>query len=64
MSENVQDDVQGEVPAQEAGAAPISVRDDDKPLVAGVARDLINLGFEIVSTVCPTPCLRCFKGRT
>ena len=25
MSENVQEDVQGEVPAQEAGAAPISV---------------------------------------
>ena len=33
------------------GTAFISVRDDDKPLVAGVARDLINLGFEIVSTV-------------
>ena len=32
------------------GTAFISVRDDDKPLVAGVARDLINLGFEIVAT--------------
>ena len=32
------------------GTAFISVRDDDKPLVAGVARDLINLGFEVVAT--------------
>ncbi|EHY76506.1 carbamoyl-phosphate synthase large subunit [Pseudomonas kunmingensis] len=33
-----------------AGVAFISVRDDDKPLVAGVARDLIELGFEVVAT--------------
>ncbi|MCQ4296736.1 carbamoyl-phosphate synthase large subunit [Pseudomonas stutzeri] len=33
-----------------AGVAFISVRDDDKPLVAGVARDLIGLGFEVVAT--------------
>jgi len=33
-----------------AGVAFISVRDDDKPLVADVARDLINLGFEVVAT--------------
>ena len=26
------------------------MRDDDKPQVAGVARDLINLGFEVVAT--------------
>ena len=32
------------------GTAFISVRDDDKPLVAGVARDLIALGFEVVAT--------------
>jgi carbamoyl-phosphate synthase large subunit len=33
-----------------SGCAFISVRDDDKPLVADVARDLIGLGFEIVAT--------------
>ncbi|MCP3751703.1 carbamoyl-phosphate synthase large subunit [Pseudomonas sp. SBB6] len=33
------------------GTAFISVRDDDKPQVAGVARDLIALGFEVVATV-------------
>src|SRR3990167_311827 len=33
-----------------AGVAFISVRDDDKPLVADVARDLIELGFEVVAT--------------
>ncbi|MCQ4255660.1 carbamoyl-phosphate synthase large subunit [Stutzerimonas stutzeri] len=33
-----------------AGVAFISVRDDDKPLVAGVTRDLIELGFEVVAT--------------
>lgn len=33
-----------------AGVAFISVRDDDKPLVADVARDLIGLGFEVVAT--------------
>ncbi|EKT4483869.1 carbamoyl-phosphate synthase large subunit [Pseudomonas putida] len=32
------------------GTAFISVRDDDKPQVAGVARDLIALGFEVVAT--------------
>ncbi|MGH8352123.1 MAG: carbamoyl-phosphate synthase large subunit [Pseudomonas sp.] len=33
-----------------SGTAFISVRDDDKPLVANVARDLIGLGFEVVAT--------------
>jgi carbamoyl-phosphate synthase large subunit len=33
-----------------SGCAFISVRDDDKPLAAGVARDLIELGFEVVAT--------------
>ncbi|WAC45129.1 carbamoyl-phosphate synthase large subunit [Pseudomonas sp. SL4(2022)] len=33
-----------------SGCAFISVRDDDKPLVADVARDLIGLGFEVVAT--------------
>ena len=33
-----------------SGCAFISVRDDDKPLVADVARDLIELGFEVVAT--------------
>jgi carbamoyl-phosphate synthase large subunit len=33
-----------------SGCAFISVRDDDKPLVADVARDLIALGFEVVAT--------------
>ncbi len=32
------------------GTAFISVRDDDKPQVAAVARDLITLGFEVVAT--------------
>ena len=32
------------------GTAFISVREDDKPFVAGVARDLIALGFEVVAT--------------
>ncbi|MET1080445.1 MAG: carbamoyl-phosphate synthase large subunit [Pseudomonas sp.] len=33
-----------------SGCAFISVRDDDKPLVAELARDLISLGFEVVAT--------------
>ncbi|MCK5921792.1 MAG: carbamoyl-phosphate synthase large subunit, partial [Methylococcales bacterium] len=33
-----------------SGCAFISVRDDDKPHVAQVARDLIDLGFEVVGT--------------
>jgi carbamoyl-phosphate synthase large subunit len=33
-----------------SGCAFISVRDDDKPHVAQVARDLIELGFEVVGT--------------
>jgi len=33
-----------------SGCAFISVRDDDKPLAATVARDLIELGFEVVAT--------------
>ncbi|HYQ38115.1 MAG TPA: carbamoyl-phosphate synthase large subunit [Pseudomonas sp.] len=32
------------------GTAFISVREDDKPFVAQVARDLIGLGFEVVAT--------------
>ena len=34
-----------------SGCAFISVRDDDKPFVAQVARDLVELGFEVVATV-------------
>ena len=34
-----------------SGCAFISVRDDDKPHVAQVARDLVGLGFEVVATV-------------
>lgn len=34
----------------EGGKVFISVRDDDKALAVNVARDLVNLGFEIVST--------------
>ena len=33
-----------------AGVAFISVREDDKPFVEQVARDLIKLGFEVVAT--------------
>ncbi len=33
-----------------SGCAFISVREDDKPLVAQVARDLVELGFEVVAT--------------
>ncbi|ARU87361.1 carbamoyl-phosphate synthase large subunit [Pseudomonas sp. M30-35] len=33
-----------------SGCAFISVRDDDKPQAADVARDLISLGFEVVAT--------------
>ena len=33
-----------------AGVAFISVREDDKPFVEQVARDLVNLGFEVVAT--------------
>jgi carbamoyl-phosphate synthase large subunit len=33
-----------------SGCAFISVRDDDKPLVAELARNLIELGFEVVAT--------------
>ena len=32
------------------GCAFISVREDDKPFVVGVARDLVALGFEVVAT--------------
>ena len=33
-----------------SGSVFISVRDDDKPFVVDVARDLIELGFEVVAT--------------
>ncbi|AYC31643.1 carbamoyl-phosphate synthase large subunit [Pseudomonas cavernae] len=33
-----------------SGCAFISVREDDKPMVAQVARDLVELGFEVVAT--------------
>jgi len=33
-----------------SGTVFISVREDDKPLVVDVARDLIDLGFEVVAT--------------
>ena len=33
-----------------SGCAFISVRDDDKPFVEQVARDLVGLGFEVVAT--------------
>jgi len=33
-----------------SGCAFISVRDDDKPFVEQVARDLVDLGFEVVAT--------------
>ncbi|GGM28525.1 carbamoyl-phosphate synthase large subunit [Pseudomonas asuensis] len=33
-----------------SGCAFISVRDDDKPFVADVARELVALGFEVVAT--------------
>lgn len=39
-----------EILPSEGGRAFISVRDDDKLIVTSVARDLIQLGFEIVST--------------
>lgn len=40
----------GKIPKKEEGKVFISVRDKDKPLIVDIARNLIELGFEIVAT--------------